>query len=182
MKRISVFQKFFLDSIQLIHSIHLVGSNIERSGLGISIEPLKTSLWTALVVGQKRWCLFPSSEQTSVSLLRDEDNGERKQQEKEAITWFKTIYWKTKQQTWPKNFKPIEILQNPGETVFVPLGYWYVVINLDETIAVTQNFCSEINFETIWNCTARLQPHISTPWSKALRVSGASISLPLTIY
>jgi ribosomal protein L16 Arg81 hydroxylase len=39
----------------------------------------------------------------------------------------------------------MECIAEEGEVIFVPNGWWHMVVNLDDCIALTQNYCSTSN-------------------------------------
>ena len=41
--------------------------------------------------------------------------------------------------------RPLETILNPGEVIFVPHSWWHMVINLDDSLALTHNYVSTSN-------------------------------------
>ncbi|KAJ3015226.1 UNVERIFIED_CONTAM: hypothetical protein HDU68_012824 [Siphonaria sp. JEL0065] len=131
----------------------------KRSGTGIHVDPLGTSAWNTLLTGHKRWALFPPEIPKNLVTMRGLPDHE-------AATWFVMVYPRLHDRstidhtgkTLAERLGIINLIQRPGETVFVPGGWHHLVINLDFTIGVTQNFCSVASWETVWLKTRNSRP------------------------
>lgn len=119
-----------------------------RSGTGLHIDPLGTSAWNALVFGRKHWVLFPPD--TPKEALKPPRGADH-----EGITWFATVLPAARSASWPHH-PPIEFIQQPGETVFVPGGWHHAVLNIEQTIAITQNFCRCVHRCFVFGCALGL--------------------------
>lgn len=107
-----------------------------RSGSSFHIDPNSTSAWNAVVRGAKKWVMYPP-EVVPPGVFPSPDGADVATSV--SITeWFMNFYSETKQRAE----KPVECICQEGEVVFVPRGWWHVVINLEESIAITQNFVS----------------------------------------
>ena len=60
------------------------------------------------------------------------------------MEWFANIL-----PTLASEKKPLECIMRTGDTIFVPSGWWHAVINLEVTIAVTENWAGNFNVEQV---------------------------------
>ncbi|KAF9378049.1 jumonji domain-containing protein 6 [Mortierella sp. AD011] len=83
--------------------------------------------------------------------------------DREAVSWFHHVYPRFAENDFElgKKYGMIQAIQGPGETMFVPGGWPHIVMNLDFTIAITQNFCSPTNFEMVWLNTRHTRPKLA---------------------
>jgi histone arginine demethylase JMJD6 len=126
-----------------------------RSGTGIHIDPLGTSAWNSVLEGKKHWIMFPPYTPKELYRCRTDH---------EASTWFVEIYPKLKE----KNIKYVEIVQNAGETVYVPGGWAHVVMNLEFSIAITHNFCNHFNLDQVYLTARSNRPKLAEKLKRTL--------------
>lgn len=140
----------------------------ERSGTCVHIDPLATSAWNTLIVGKKRWVLFPPHVPKSVvkgkGLIK-------KHEDDEAVHYFTFILPRIRKAAVScggtgkyENFECYEFTQFEGETVFIPNGWWHAVLNLTHTVGITQNFCSQRNFDEVWIKTRTGRKKMAYRW------------------
>lgn len=91
----------------------------------------------------------------------------QKGEDDEAIHYFDFILPRLKAKEG-HNLRIIECIQYPGETAFVPGHWWHAVLNLDNTMAITQNFCNKGNFDRVWLETRAGRKKLSCKWLKLL--------------
>lgn len=105
----------------------------ERSGTTVHLDPLGTSAWNTLIKGRKRWVLFPPDTDKNIAkgkdvIIKGEDD--------ESVNYFVDLLPRIKEKH--KDLQIMEVIQEEGETIFVPSGWWHGVLNLTDTIAITQ--------------------------------------------
>ncbi|KAJ7561350.1 hypothetical protein O6H91_03G025100 [Diphasiastrum complanatum] len=116
-----------------------------RSGASWHVDPGLTSAWNALLTGRKRWALYPPGRVPPAVVVHiDEEDGDVHFEGPTSLQWWMDVYPFLKDED-----KPLECTQFPGEIIFVPSGWWHCVLNLDNSIAVTQNFVNTTNLELV---------------------------------
>jgi histone arginine demethylase JMJD6 len=134
-----------------------------RSGTGMHIDPLYTSAWVTLLQGKKRWMMFPPhTPGESVGMAEDIP-------QLESVHWFLKYYDLVTGSSWAGP-KPLEVLQLPGDTVYVPPGWLHVVLNIEQTFTVTHNFASRHgDFLRMWKDICSDEPDFAAGWFAKLK-------------
>lgn len=107
-----------------------------RSGSKFHKDPNSTSAWNAVLTGSKRWIMFPPSV-TPPGVFPSED-GATVTAPVSVLDWLTSFLDEARRMATP----PLEATVKAGEIIFVPRGWWHLVINVDEGVAITQNYVS----------------------------------------
>ncbi|KAK3611203.1 hypothetical protein CHS0354_009457 [Potamilus streckersoni] len=97
--------------------------------------------WSANICGRKKWILFPPGEE---AFLRNRFGN---------LAYDVTSSGLKDQAQFPnysKLTRQIEIIQEPGEIIFVPSGWHHQVFNMEDTISINHNWLNGCNVDMCW--------------------------------
>ncbi|KAF9951039.1 hypothetical protein BGZ72_007339, partial [Mortierella alpina] len=115
-----------------------------RSGSTFHKDPNATSAWNAVITGSKKWIMFPPHI-LPPGVFTNEDESEVTSPVS-LMEWFSNFYASTQIPDDPAE-RPLEGICREGEIMFVPRGWWHAVVNLEDCIAVTQNYVGSQNLK-----------------------------------
>jgi hypothetical protein len=156
-----------------------------RSGSYPHVDPLFTAAWNWMLDGVKRWCLFPPHVSKSVICGFVPSSGSEHGSEgvtskggsspiaaqltgEGAAYWWSTQYPMLRERA--DELGMLEVLQKPGELIYVPAGWWHAVINVTEwTVAVTHNLVHPRALSTTFEMASKCDPLFAKRWWRCLR-------------
>ncbi|RMY42418.1 hypothetical protein D0865_11988 [Hortaea werneckii] len=108
----------------------------ERSGSTFHKDPNATSAWNAVLKGSKYWIMFPSSANLPPppGVYVSDDQSEVTSPLSIA-EWLLGFHAEAR-----RTAGCIEGICGEGEVLYVPSGWYHLVLNLEPAIAITQNF------------------------------------------
>jgi histone arginine demethylase JMJD6 len=128
------------------------------SGTPIHDHPL-TVAWNALLTGCKLWCCLPPDVDESLLLLTlDEDSDE--DFDLSAMQWFR--------QCGDLPTSARIIVQRPGEVVYLPVGWFHVVLNVETSTAISVSLTLHRDLPALMPLLMESDEEFATFWMKHL--------------
>ncbi len=155
----------------------------KRSGSMFHIDPNQTHAWNAVISGRKKWIFYPPENKPPG--VQTSSDGADATMPVSTGEWLLSFWHFHKQAQRNPNvsLRPLECIVNPGELIFVPHNWWHMVINLDESIALTHNYVSSTN---LTDCLKFLKTKVNQVSGLSERMYNANdlqiINSPETIF
>lgn len=141
----------------------LVGA--ARSGTPIHDHPL-TVAWNSLLVGCKLWCCLPPDvDESCLQFNLGGESGDDIEEEFDlsAIQWF--------EQCGELPGSALIIVQVPGEVVFVPAGWFHVVLNVETSTAISSSLTLRRDLPLVFPSLVESDKDFATFWLDQLETN-----------
>ena len=128
----------------------------KRGGSSFHIDPNYTNAWNACLTGKKRWIMFPPG--CVPCGIYPSDDMSNVTAPLSLAEWLLNHYEASVDKYLEQGR---EVIANAGDVVFVPCGWWHYVINLEDSVAITQNYVSRNNVAKVLLFLQKLPKSIS---------------------
>ncbi|KAG7827544.1 hypothetical protein KL920_004307 [Ogataea angusta] len=139
------------------HTWLIVGPH--RSGSTFHKDPNNTSAWNTVLDGSKLWIMLPP-DVTPPGVHTNEDESEVTSPLGLA-EWVLSGFFNDTLKVARTEHRCAIGITFPGECLHVPAGWWHMVINLEDTVALTANFVPECKLEEVARFFRKKQDQIS---------------------
>lgn len=119
----------------------------KRTGTNLHFDPKATCAWNQLLFGRKKWVFFPPCKDREFL----EKIGSRTCSSGTARAGSALRWWMDRgQQLDGGSMGMLEVIQEAGDLVFIPPGWWHAVVNLEFCVAVTKNHLIPATLAKAW--------------------------------
>ena len=109
-----------------------------NTGTSLHLDPEYTMAWNTVLSGRKWWVLMPP-ELSPSSFSCDPSCSKTKEGEISILSWFTHILPQMRDRKWYGN-NARELLQGPGETLYMPPNMAHAIMNVEDNLSVTENY------------------------------------------
>jgi hypothetical protein len=124
------------------------------AGFAVHVDPHGTAAWNALLSGAKRWALLPPATpldavlpSMAASARRGDGGAALPPSEATARGWFASVLPGLRARGAELGL--LEFRQAPGETLYIPCGWWHAALTEETAVGVTHNFMSSRGFAAV---------------------------------
>uniref|UniRef100_V5ENQ2 JmjC domain-containing protein n=1 Tax=Kalmanozyma brasiliensis (strain GHG001) TaxID=1365824 RepID=V5ENQ2_KALBG len=151
-----------------------------RSGSGWHKDPNGTSAWNAVLNGRKAWMMLPPHVCPPGVYVSDDEA--EVTAPLSIAEWLLEFAQETRRLYGPEAARPedrllVEGVCEEGEVLYVPSGWWHLVINLEESVALTQNFVSPAELGIVLDFMKN-KPDQLSGFKRSQQVEGGSTLAP----
>jgi hypothetical protein len=146
-----------------------------RSGSSWHVDPNATSAWNACVSGRKKWILCPPGKPPPG--VNASSDGITVTSPISLYEWFRVFYSslaELRREAESGEVVALEATVEAGELLFVPAGWWHCCLNLEPSIAITQNYAPA-------SSARRILRYFRSGGAEGLHVSGIPLSARATM-
>ena len=127
-----------------------------RSGTAMHVDPINTAAWNTVTHGVKRWALVAAG---APAELVQRERFCPPEMEWTLPEWFREEWPSIAQEAQSSGHRVLDFIQRAGETVCIPAGWWHAVVNIESSVAVTENYIRAETLQAAVDSCLLLEQH-----------------------